>query len=231
MNKNLFEFLTDGTEILKFDKIFENPVVFGIVVLVAIALVVFLVLQYRKEKDAPKPKRKTDVKVLVTGALCISIAFVLSFIKLLDLPQGGALTLASGLPIILFAYLYGPKHGLAAAFAYSLLQLLQGAYTVGIIQFLLDYPLAFTAFGLAGFYRKNIIPGIIAGYMVRLMCHFVSGVVFFGEYAKELGYAVAPYSFMYNAVFLIPEMILCIIIVLIPQVKRMIGNIRKELAV
>lgn len=58
MNKNLFEFLTDGTEILKFDKIFENPVVFGIVVLVAIALVVFLVLQYRKEKMRQSPNVK-----------------------------------------------------------------------------------------------------------------------------------------------------------------------------
>ena len=103
-------------------------------------------------------------------------------------------------------------------------------HTVGIIQFLLDYPLAFTAFGLAGFYRKNIIPGIIAGYMVRLMCHFVLELFSLENMQRNWDMQV-PYSFMYNAVFLIPEMILCIIIVLIPQVKRMIGNIRKELAV
>ena len=128
MNKNLFEFLTDGTEILKFDKIFENPVVFGIVVLVAIALVVFLVLQYRKEKDAPKPKRKTDVKVLVTGALCISIAFVLSFIKLLTCLKAELLLCirSAYYPVCISVW---SKAWACCCFCIFPLQLLQGAYS------------------------------------------------------------------------------------------------------
>lgn len=228
MNKDLFEFLTKGTEFFKLDNITENPVAFIVVAVIAAALIVFLVYLFKKEKQIKSGR--VDTKMMVTGALCISLAFILSFIKLVDLPQGGSLTLASGLPIILFAYLYGPKHGLTVAFAYSLLQLLQGVYSVGLIQFLLDYPLAFTAFGLAGFYRKNMIPGIVTGYLVRLMCHVISGVVFFGHYALDMGFDPVPYSIAYNALFLIPEMIMCIIIVLIPQVRVMIGRLKKEIA-
>ena len=45
-------------------------------------------------------------RMIANAALCLALAFVLSYIKLFDLPQGGAVTAASLLPIIAFAYSY-----------------------------------------------------------------------------------------------------------------------------
>lgn len=216
---------TKDSKFPRFDNIVENPVPFFIVLVVTFALI-YLLIKVIKNQKSGSVQRKIDTRMLVTGALCIAISYVLSFIKLLDLPQGGSLTLASGLPIVLFAYIYGPRNGLIAAFAYSILQLTQGIYAVHIVQFLLDYPIAFTAFGLAGFFRKNIIPGIVTGYMVRLVAHVISGVVFFSSYAN--GFPPLPYSIGYNGAFLIPEMVLCIILVLVPQAHRMIEDLKHK---
>ena len=51
-------------------------------------------------------------RMIANAALCLALAFVLSYIKLFDLPQGGAVTAASLLPIIAFAYSYGLAPGL-----------------------------------------------------------------------------------------------------------------------
>ena len=51
-------------------------------------------------------------RMIANAALCLALAFVLSYIKLFDLPQGGAVTAASLLPIVAFAYSYGLAPGL-----------------------------------------------------------------------------------------------------------------------
>lgn len=225
MKKSLWQFLTEGVRYFTLEGIRENWLALLIILILSAGFILFLVFSKKKEKSI----KKFDTRVLVVGSLCVSLAFILSLIKPLTLPQGGDITLVSGLPIILFAYLYGPRPGFIAAFSFSFLFMLQGVYTVGIIQFLLDYPLAFMAFGLAGFFRKEIRFGILAGYLTRLLFHTLSGIFFFGSTAKELGYAVIPYAFLYNAIFLIPEMILCIIIVSVPQVDSMIERLKEGL--
>ncbi len=227
--KKLFKTLVEGIGFFKLEKIKEYPVQFAAVAALLIVLVVLLLLLIKKQKNRIVKAGTINTKVMVIGAMCIAIAYILSFIKW-ELPQSGSFTLASGLPIIIFAYIYGPKYGLAAAFAYSLLQLTQGPVTVGIVQFLLDYPIAFTAYGLAGFFKKNIIPGIVVGYMTRLACHVISGAIFFSEYAADYGLDPVSYSIAYNGIVLIPEMILCIIIVLIPQFRKMISDLKRQYA-
>ena len=44
---------------------------------------------------------------LVECSVLIAMAFVLSFIKIIDMPYGGAVTAASMLPIILAGYRHG----------------------------------------------------------------------------------------------------------------------------
>ena len=58
-------------------------------------------------------------RMIANAALCLALAFVLSYIKLFDLPQGGAVTAASLLPIIAFAYSYGLAPGLVVGVAYG----------------------------------------------------------------------------------------------------------------
>lgn len=165
------------------------------------------------------------------GGICIAIAYVLSLLPIYTMPQGGTVTPGSMLPIIFFALCFGPAWGFAAAFAFSLLQLI-GGYFVAPFQVLLDYTLAFTALGIAGFFassrnariaEKNIFqrlrlvpfPKMILAVLVsmsgRLVFSFISGIVFYSEYAGE-GQAVWLYSLGYNGTYLIPEFAITIIL-------------------
>ena len=133
---------------------------------VSIALIVAILL-YKKRtpkdqnSDVTMPQKGIDVRALVVGAMCISLAFVLSYMKIFSMPLGGSLTLLSMLPVCLYAGWYGPRYGLLAAFAYGLLQMIQGVWVVHPIQFILDYLLAFTVLGLSGFFKRSLPLGVI----------------------------------------------------------------------
>ena len=100
---------------------------------------------------------------LVECSVLIAMAFVLSFIKIIDMPYGGAVTAASMLPIIIAGYRHGLKWGLITSFTYSILQLLTGLSNVSyatsttamIAIILIDYIVAFTVLGLLGVVKKN----------------------------------------------------------------------------
>ena len=110
----------EGTELWMF---------IGAIVAVAALIAVLAVLNKKHVNAAPtveKKGNKLTTRMLVQGALCIALAFVLSYIKLFSMPMGGSITLFSMLPIFVFAWMYGPAAGLLAGFAYSLLQVVQG---------------------------------------------------------------------------------------------------------
>lgn len=151
-------------------------------------------------------------------AIMAALAYVLSTIKVFTMPQGGSVSLVM-VPIALLAYRRGLTPGLIAGLIVGMLNfLLDGSSYVHPIQLLLDYPLAFLALGLAGVVRlgrfgesgKRITAlwgGLLLGVAGRLLCHFISGVVWFAEYAPA-GTPVAVYSFIYNITYLLPEMII-----------------------
>ena len=194
-----------------------SPVVWGILAaLVILGLVLFFVT---------RDSKKWSTRMLANAALCIALSFVLSYIRLYKLPQGGSITLASMLPLFLFAYAYGVGPGMLVGAAYGILQFIQDAYFVHPIELLLDYPLAFAMLGLAGLASRfsdkwGLIPGIVLGTFGRFVCAFLSGVIFFGMYAPE-GQNVLVYSAVYNGFYLIPEAIICIVLAMIPQIRRL----------
>ena len=117
-----------------------------IVALLLVGIVVFAV---------SKDKKRWTARMLANGALCIALSTVLSFITLYKMPQGGSITLASMLPMFLFAYAYGVGPGMLVGAAYGFVQFLQGGlYFVHPVELLLDYPLAFAMLGLAGLSNK-----------------------------------------------------------------------------
>lgn len=194
-----------------------SPVVWGILA----ALVILGVVLFFVTRDS----KKWTTRMLANAALCIALAFVLSYIRLYKLPQGGSITLASMLPLFLFAYAYGVAPGMLVGAAYGILQFIQEAYFVHPIELLLDYPLAFALLGLAGLANRfsdkwGLIPGIILGTFGRFVCAFLSGVIFFGMYAPE-GQSVLVYSAVYNGFYLIPEAIICIVLAMVPQIRRL----------
>jgi len=136
------------------------------------------------------------------------------------MPQGGSVTLEN-VPLLIFALRWGVRHGIGAGAVAGLIQLMLGGYVVHPIQALLDYPLAFGALGLAGTVRKPLWIGLTLGSAMRLLCHVLSGVVFFGSYAPE-GTNVWLYSTIYNGSFMLPNLLLaCILTYLIwPRLNR-----------
>ena len=167
----------------------------------AVLLTLLLLVVARLDKQP----LQFHAKSLAYAGVCASMSFALSYIKLWDMPNGGALTLASLFPLALYSYLFGVKKGLFAGFCYSLLQAIQDPWIIHPAQFLLDYPIAFTAVGLAGIFRatkaKNnhrlaFSLGCGAVGLFRYTAHTLSGIFAFEAYAK--GQNAVAFSLVYN---------------------------------
>ena len=196
--------------------------------IITAAVLIVNAIKKKRGNQAPT-KAQWSTRELVFGALCIAVAFALSYLKFFQMPNGGTITPASMLPIMMFAYIYGTPKGLIVGLAYGLLQLFQGAFIVHWAQFIMDYMLAFMAISLAGLFRRNILPGILVGGLGRLVFAFLSGMIFFGEYAPA-GQNVAVYSFIYNITYLGPEIAICFLIALIPGIRKAIESFKTESA-
>jgi thiamine transporter len=153
---------------------------------------------------------------LTEAALAIALAFVLGLIKVFQMPFGGSISLEM-IPLILLALRQGPVVGVVTGAAYGLLNLAVGPVVVHPVQVLFDYPLAFGALGLAGFFRPTVrgaVIGATVAVLARFVCHFVSGVVFFASYAPE-GWNPYVYSGAYNAAYLIPSLVIALVVVVV----------------
>lgn len=194
-------------------------------VIAVVGLIIAAVAYSKKEHDLPRNK----VKAMVYGALCVALSFVLSYIKLFSMPMGGSLTLCSMLPICVYACMFGPAKGFTAAFAYGVLQVIQGAWVVHWAQFLLDYFFAFTCYGVASLFPKKLPVGVGAAGILRLLCSTLSGAIFFAEGAFEAGWSNAwLYSLAYNGSTIGAETVLCIIVAMLPVVRSMMEKIEPK---
>ncbi len=152
-------------------------------------------------------KNRTEALTVsaVMIAFAISISAVCAALPFINLPFGGGFTVASMLPIIIVAYMYGTKWGLLTAFVYSFMQMLLGFNTVSafflpgdgqmiwyraIIVCLIDYVIAYTVLGFGGVFRKKfgkaraLCLGSILALSLRYLAHNVSGTIFFGSWAE-----------------------------------------------
>ena len=73
-------------------------------------------------------KRFFTTRMLTAGAITIALTFLLSLIIFFRLPMGGSIKALSLLPLILFAYSYGPVKGLIVGGVYGLLDLVLNPY-------------------------------------------------------------------------------------------------------
>ncbi len=176
-------------------------------------------------------------KQLTFSALAIALAIVVStIIKLPSLPNGGSITLFSMLIISMVGYCYGPAVGFIAAVAYGVLQFIIEPYFVHPMQVLLDYPLAFGALGISGFFSKKkngLIYGYILGILGRLFFHEVSGLIFYTTYAGNLQDNIAAISvvLLYNASYVLTEGVMTLILLAFPAVRNMLEKVKRLSAV
>ncbi len=172
---------------------------------------------------------KIHTKQLVFSAVALALASVASVIKPFSLPMGGSVTLFSMLFVVLIGYWYGPYIGITAAIAYGLLQFVMEPYFYSIPQFFTDYPLAFGALGISGFFwkKKNgLIKGYIAGVLGRYFFAFLSGLIFFASYAEGSGMSAPVYSLVYNGSYLLTEAVITLIIVSLPPVANALNRMK-----
>ena len=172
--------------------------------------------------------RNKRVITMVECAIMIALASILSVIKIVDMPVGGSVTLASMLPIVIIAYRHGIGYGMVSATIASAIQLILGfenfSYVTGwqsiLALAIFDYILAYAIFGVGGIFRRVIknqalamVAGISLGNAVRYVCHVISGATIWAGLpipdAASLSYSVS-----YNAVYMIPELIISALLAL-----------------
>lgn len=199
---------------------------YGQVITAAVAIVLILIgigILSGKNKN-----RRQATRMLVFSAAAVALATVLSFLKIVEMPQGGSITLFSMFAITLIGYFYGPAQGILCGMAYGLIQLILGPYVIHPAQLLIDYPLAFGMLGLSGFLNKRpdgLLAGYILGVFGRLIMSVLSGVIFFAEYAGDMDPVI--YSIGYNIAYLGGEALLtAVVFMVVPAVKKTIERVK-----
>ena len=155
-------------------------------------------------------------RILTECAIMVALSCVLSVITIYTLPQGGGITAFSQVPIIILSYRHGLKWGAFSGFVLSIFQLISGVANFSYVNTvwayiavaMLDYILAFTILGFGGMFRNKIKNqalsiGLGAGIVsvIRLICHFLSGVTVWADYA-EGWQSVWVYSLAYNGSYM-----------------------------
>lgn len=158
-------------------------------------------------------QERTSVKILCEAALMLAVAQGLGYLKILELPQGGSVTLAM-LPIAVFSWRRGLRAGLLTGFCFGLLQLfLDGAYAWGWQSIIGDYLLAFTPLGLAGIFhgkRGGLPAGTAVGAFGRFLVHWVTGATVWAEYMPDTWANPWVYSLVYNGSYMLFSTLICV---------------------
>lgn len=156
------------------------------------------------------------IRILTECAIMVALSCVLSVITIYKLPQGGGITAFSQVPIIILSYRHGLKWGAFSGFVLSIFQMITGFVNFSYVNTvwayiavaMLDYLVAFTVLGLGGMFRNKIknqaiAIGLGAGVVsiLRLVCHFLSGVTVWADYADGWQ-SVWVYSLAYNGSYM-----------------------------
>ncbi|MBU1144701.1 MAG: energy-coupled thiamine transporter ThiT [Firmicutes bacterium] len=192
-------------------------------------------------------KKKNQIQIIAEIGVLTSIALVLDLLAnlwgpLLGFVNGGSVSIAM-LPIFVIAFRRGILPGLEAGLILGVLQIALGKfYYLNFFQFMLDYILAFTLVGFAGLFRKgsfkpsHLVYGMLLGSFLRLVSAYFAGALYWSAYILEgiqgvdstlhsnfASWLLTPESitwvgsFIYNAAYLIPSALLCILFGLILQ--------------
>lgn len=171
-------------------------------------------------------EKKSNIVRVTESAMMIAIATLLSMAKLLDMPYGGSVTMASMLPLVILAYRYGTGWGLMTGLAYGAVQLALGTKNIGYLPvrdfvsvaalIVSDYLLAFAVLGFGGVFRKlckrqatALAMGAVLVALLRYLCHVAAGWTVWAQF--DLTKAGLLYSLSYNATYMLPEMLILVV--------------------
>lgn len=214
-----------------FEKFYEIRFEIWIVIVLIVLISIIGGILLSRKKEALSKAAVNQTRKIVYGGMCIALAFILSYIRLYRMPQGGSITPGSMLPIILYSIIFGPAAGIAAGVSYGFLQFFQDGGIVHWAQLFLDYPLAFGFLGIAGIVPSNlnirtrIVSGTVIAVLGRGFMHVFSGAIFFAEYAGDKNPWI--YSIIYNSTFLSVETILAIVIAIMLSYTHVYESIKE----
>ena len=172
-------------------------------------------------------KKKSKPIVRVTeSAMMLAIATLLSMAKLIDMPYGGSVTMASMLPLVILAYRHGLGWGLLSGLTYGAIQFALGTENIGYlpvknftyvtIMILADYLLAFMVLGFGGVFRKTckrqataLALGSVLVSILRYAFHVIGGWTVWASF--DLSKSGLIYSLSYNATYLLPERLILVV--------------------
>ena len=186
----------------------------SIITLIGCILLLIVLVKAKKIKFTPQ--------LIARIGIALALATILKMLRLYHFPQGGSITLGSMIPILLIAFMYGPQVGCLTGFLYGVITFILDPYILHPVQVLFDYPLPFMALGLAGFFNNRKWLGVIIAVFVRFICHFISGIAFFGAFAPQ-GMSPAIYSLLINGPMIGIEGIICLVILKVLPVERIIN--------
>lgn len=171
-----------------------------------------------KDSKSASSSNYTKTRWVIEAGIMLALAQVLSYVQIMELSSGGSVTAGSMVPIILFAIRWGYRKGTLVGVAFGALQFLLGKkYSFHPISIFCDYLFAYGFLGLAALWKgslpKTVLSTAIAVTM-RFVSHVVSGVIVFGHLAPA-GQTPLVFSILYNSSYLIPELIICVIIVIV----------------
>lgn len=182
--------------------IFSSPS--SIFAIIGLLLILLFFIKIRKVK--------LKASIMTQVSMAVALTALLNAMQIAKMPQGGSITPGSMIPLIFISLLYGWEIGLLSGFLFGIVNFIMGAYILNPVQVLFDYPLAFMAIGLAGLFKdKNKQLSVVVAMSARWLCHVISGVVFFSEYAGDQNPII--YSMVYNASYMIPETIIALVVI------------------
>lgn len=194
-------------------------------------------------------KNRQKIASLIEIGMFVAIAIVLDVLAgfVFELPYGGSISIAM-LPIFIVSYRRGWKNGLIAGAVFGLIQTMIKVYFLSIPQYLMEYLLAFMVVGLAGLFRHGLyrpVPftlGILLGSFLRYLVASLVGVLYWkafipdeilfmdemfsmnlhAVFTSETA-VIAAGSFLYNAIYMVPSAILCILVGLTLQRRKILA--------
>ena len=183
-------------------------------------------------------KYRYDAKHIAFAGVTIGLSFALSYAKISPVPYGGSITLASFVPVLIYAYVYGLADGLLVGLIFGLLNFVSGPYILTPMTFVLDYLLAFASIGFMGVAHKftkkitfNVVLGTIGVFTIRFIFHLISGVIYFAEdaiWVEFPDWALVNsfvYSFIYQCVYIPADCAIAAVILYILAKTRVLDRL------
>lgn len=188
-------------------------------------------------------KNRSSAKEVAFAGICVAMSFTLAVLKApIFVQTGGSVTLASFVPIMIYAYAFGPTKGFVVGLIHGLLNFIEDPYILSPATFVFDYLLAFMSVGVMGFFGKMprkerevlpIVLGAVCVFSLRFISHLLSGMIFFDAFGASSGFPAWAstnsfvYSLIYQCTYIPADALIATMVLVFLAKKGVLDNLTK----